>query len=76
MASQNMCGNLVRKARSAKGWTEEQLAQTLSQRGRKTTAESISRLEAGERQVLDDELLDLAWVLQIPIQELLPSEPS
>jgi ribosome-binding protein aMBF1 (putative translation factor) len=74
MAFLNKCGDLVRQAREEKGWSKEQLVEALKARGRDATVEGITLLEDRQRKVLVEELLDLAWVLEVNIDDLVPTE--
>lgn len=69
----NLIGPLVSKYRNEKGWTQEVLAQKLQIFGWDITRASLAKLEARVRRVSDGEVLFIAKVLGVPVDELFPS---
>lgn len=70
----NVIGPQVRKLREQKGWNQNQLTAKLQLAGWDTSQGSISRLENGERRVPDLELIVLADVLDVKLEELFPKD--
>lgn len=61
-------GQLIRKARLAKGWKQRQLADAVD-----TSTQSINRYENNERNITADMLMRLARALDIPVCRLFPN---
>lgn len=61
----------IRAARTARGWSQSELAERLER-----TQTAISYWEAGKRAPGLDDLLDLAGALNVPVEDLLPSDRS
>jgi transcriptional regulator with XRE-family HTH domain len=63
-------GPQVRKLRTQKGWTQNQLALKLQLSGWDTSRESVTRLENQSRRVPDLELFVVAKVLGVKADDL------
>jgi len=68
----NVVGPQVRKLRQQKGWTQHQLAVKLQLASWDTSRESVTSLENSQRRVPDLELLILARVLGVKMENLFP----
>jgi transcriptional regulator with XRE-family HTH domain len=68
----NLIGPQVRKLRSRKGWSQEKLAMKLQLRGWNVSRDSVASLELQRRRAPDCELLFLARVLGVGIEDLFP----
>ena len=66
----NVVGPQVQKFRNRKGWTQAVLAQKLQLQGWSVSLGSVGKLEAQLRRVPDCELLFLAKVLGVSINDL------
>lgn len=66
----NVIGPQVRKIRTRKGWTQNQLALKLQLWGWDTSRESVTRLEGQSRRVPDLELFVLAKILGVKADDL------
>lgn len=71
-AALNLVGPQVRKWRAKKGWSQEALAAKLQLRGWNISRDSLANLELQRRRVPDCELLFLARVLGLRIEDLFP----
>jgi transcriptional regulator with XRE-family HTH domain len=71
-AALNLIGPQVRKLRSRKGWSQEFLAAKLQLRGWSISRDSVASLELQRRRVPDCEMLFLARVLAVRIEDLFP----
>jgi len=69
----NIVGQQVKKLRNQRGWTQEVFAQKLQLAGWDVSRTSVAKLESGLRWVSDCELLFLAKVLSVRLDELFPS---
>ena len=67
----NASGENVRRIREGKKLSQEQLAAWLQLEGLSINQKAISRIETGERVVADYELLYLAKVLRVRVEDLL-----
>lgn len=67
----NLCGNKVRKARKERKLSQSELAAQLQLNGVILERDSISRIEAGTRFVTDYELVMLAKVLKVDLDQLI-----
>lgn len=74
--SLNVCGPLVRRIRNRNGWSQPKLAQKCQIAGWDISRDIIARIECQTRWVGDFELANLAKVLGVPVQELLPPQVS
>lgn len=74
----NVIGPHLKEARSAKRpkVSQEQLAIRLQILGWNIDRFGISKIERGQRQVLDREVLLLAKALDVPVTELLKDDPG
>lgn len=70
----NASGENVRRIREGKKLSQEQLAAWLQLEGLYINQKAISRIETGERVVADYELLYLAKVLRVRVEDLLGKE--
>jgi transcriptional regulator with XRE-family HTH domain len=68
----NLIGVQVRKRRMRKGWSQEFLAAKLQLRGWNISRDSLASLESQRRRVPDCELLYLARVLGVRLEDLFP----
>ena len=68
----NIIGPQVRKWRDNKGWSQEVLAAKLQLRGWSISRDSLASLELCRRRVPDCEMLFLARVLGVTLEELFP----
>jgi transcriptional regulator with XRE-family HTH domain len=68
----NLIGQQVRKWRMKKGWSQELLATKLQLRGWNIGRDSLASLESQRRRVPDCEMLYLARVLGVRLEELFP----
>ncbi|MEE0768160.1 MAG: helix-turn-helix transcriptional regulator [Christensenellales bacterium] len=64
----------MRRIREGKKLSQEQLAAWLQLEGLSINQKAISRIETGERVVADYELLYLAKVLRVRVEDLLGME--
>ena len=67
----NVIGERVKARREKKGMAQEELAHALQREGVVIEQKAISRIERGERLVLDYELLALSHVLEVSLTWLL-----
>lgn len=72
----NLIGPQVRKWRTKKGWSQEVLAAKLQLRGWNISRDSLASLELQRRRVPDCELLFLARVLGVKLDDLFPRSVS
>jgi transcriptional regulator with XRE-family HTH domain len=68
----NLIGPQVRKRRVKKGWSQEALAMKLQLRGWNISRDSLASLESQRRRVPDCEMLYLARVLGVRLEDLFP----
>jgi transcriptional regulator with XRE-family HTH domain len=68
----NLIGSQVKKWRSKKGWSQDVLATKLQLRGWSISRDSLASLESLRRRVPDCEMLYLARVLGIRLEDLFP----
>ena len=76
MRFHNNIGPQVRRRRYALGWSQSMLATKLQLAGFDISRSGVSKIEALLRFVDDKDLMFLAEVLKIPIQELFPRRDS
>jgi transcriptional regulator with XRE-family HTH domain len=69
----NVVGPQVRKCRQRRGWSQELLAVKLQLRGWSISRDSIASLELQRRRVPDCEILFLARVLGVALENLFPA---
>lgn len=72
--SRNIVGPVVRRIRSAKNLTQEELSARCTVAGFDIGRASISHIETGLRGVSDLEMVLLAKALRVPIAALIPAE--
>ena len=65
---------ILLELRTRNGFSQEQLAAWLQLEGLSINQKAISRIETGERVVADYELLYLAKVLRVRVEDLLGKE--
>jgi len=75
-SSQNIVGPQIRRLRSQKGWTQEELAARCTVRGLELSRATLSKIEAQLRCVTDEELVVIAEAIGSPLQELFPSRKA
>ena len=68
----NIIGPQVRKLRYAKGWSQEKFADELQMHGLNVRRCGVIRIESQEMWVGDFEMLIIAEVLGVDVQELFP----
>ncbi len=68
----NLIGPQVKKWRANKGWSQEVLAAKLQLRGWSISRDSLASLELRRRRVPDCEMLFLARVLGVALEDLFP----
>jgi len=68
----NLIGSQVRKWRVKKGWSQEVLAAKIQLRGWNISRDSLASLESQRRRVPDCEMLYLARVLGVRLEDLFP----
>jgi len=66
----NIVGKNVKEIRESQGMTQEQLAIKLEVAGWRVDRFLVSRIERGERQVLDKEVQLIAKVLKVSVSKL------
>ena len=76
MRFHNNIGPQVRRRRYALGWSQSTLATKLQLSGLDISRSGVSKIEARLRFVDDRDLMFLAEVLKVPIQELFPRRES
>lgn len=70
--SLNLIGPQVKKWRALKGWSQEVLAAKLQLRGWSISRDSLASLELRRRRVPDCEMLFLARVFGVGLEDLFP----
>lgn len=70
----NLCGKQVTKYRKARGLSQKALADALQVAGLDVDKNAIQRIEAGKRFVTDIELVFLARVFNITLDDLVLSK--
>jgi transcriptional regulator with XRE-family HTH domain len=70
----NLVGPYVKRAREARGLTQEQLAAQLKATGMNASAVIVDDIEAQERGVTDVEVFVLANILHVPYEVILPQD--
>ncbi len=74
MSEKNLIGPKVRELRMGRGWSREQLAAKVGERGWHCSLEDISNIEQGVEPVSDVQFLMLAIVLEVNPVELFPPD--
>ena len=72
----NLIGPQVKKWRTEKGWSQETLAAKLQLRGWSVIRDSLANLELQRRRVPDCEMVFLAKVLGVGLEDLIPKNIS
>ena len=67
----NIAGSRIKDLRIQRGLTQEQLAARMQTAGIQINQKAISRIESGDRIITDYELMCLARILHVPINQLL-----
>ena len=67
----NICGHRIAELRKAAGKSQRELADALQLDGLDIDKNAVQRMEAGKRFVTDIELVHLARVLRVSVEELL-----
>ena len=70
----NICSSRIRKIRQERGYSQDDLAIKLQLADMSLTQKAISRIETGDRAVLDYELKYFSAVLDVSVAELLGIE--
>mgnify|MGYP000544813791 FL=1 len=70
----NICSSRIRKIRQERGYSQNDLAIKLQLADMSLTQKAISRIETGDRAVLDYELKYFSAVLDVSVAELLGIE--
>lgn len=73
--SNNLCGKAVAMHRKELGKSQRELADALQLAGLDVDKNAVQRIEAGKRFVTDIELVYLAKVLEVAIQDLIADNP-
>lgn len=74
MGNHNVVGDQVRRLRSAKGWSQEELAAACQRKGWDISRGTFSKIEADLRRVTDAEVFVLSKVLEVQLIDLYPAE--
>lgn len=69
----NISGPQVIRLRTARDWSQEQLAARCQLAGWDVSRDIIARIEAGIRAVTDRDLAHLARVFDVPLRDLYPA---
>ena len=72
----NVVGKQVKKIREKSGISQEQLAIRLEMAGWQVDRFLISKIERGERQVLDTEVQLIAKALKLPVSNLFEDDQA
>lgn len=67
----NITGSRIKDLRIQRGLTQEQLAAQMQTAGIQINQKAISRIESGDRIITDYELMCLAEILHVSINQLL-----
>ena len=63
----------LQEVRTAKGWTQQELADRLGELGRKIDRAALARIEHGDRQVSIDDMMEICAALgPSPIHMIIP----
>lgn len=71
-AAKNLIGPQVKKWRTKRGWSQEVFARKLQLRGWSIGRDSLASLELQRRRVPDCEMLFLARILGVKLEDLFP----
>lgn len=72
--ARNILGPQLMRIRSARGWSQADLARECQLQGWDVSRDIIARIELQIRWVGDFELLEIARVLKVPVSELFPKQ--
>jgi transcriptional regulator with XRE-family HTH domain len=67
----NLLGARLASARQEKGWTQDHLAIQLQLAGWRTSRIVVSQIETGRRSILDFELVLIAGILGVSVDQLI-----
>ena len=68
----NLVGSRIQQRRKDYGWSQRQFCTILKDHGLTVSRSGLAKIEAGNRYVLDYELVALAAALELQVQELIP----
>jgi transcriptional regulator with XRE-family HTH domain len=68
----NVCGPTIRRLRTAREWSQEQLAAKCQLAGLDITRFVVASIESRRRVLADTDLLTLAKVFRVPMEQLFP----
>ena len=74
--NKNICGATIRRLRKARHMSQEDLAHRMQLLGLDIQQKAVSRMETGQRLVVDYELLYLAEALEADLCELISHLPK
>ena len=69
---EKLFGGNIRRAREARGMTQEQVAAKLQLGGCDITRSALAKIEVGQRHIYPDELCLLRELLDVTFEELFP----
>ena len=72
----NIIGPQIKKYREKQKLTQKQLSEKLNLRGMDISMPVLSKIEVGERKVMDTEVLEFAKLFGIPIELLFKTDPT
>lgn len=73
MKRRNVIGPQVRRLRSQRGWSQEQLTAKLQLEGLEISRQSVQRIENGQQAVFDYEILAFCHIFRVPERDLHPT---
>lgn len=73
--SLNLVGKRVRSLRTISRWSQTDLAANCQLSGWDAGRDIVAKIESGNRQITDHELVVLAWVLGVTVAELIGETP-
>ena len=71
----NVVGRQVAKLRTARGFSQAELAATCQLAGWDIARDTIAKIEGGLRWVGDEEIIHISRALKAPVSQLYPDEP-
>src|ERR1019366_2576601 len=69
-------GASIRRLRQAHGWSQEQLAKSMTNAGFKWIQSTVAKTEAAERPIRIGEMIGLARLFEVPAHELFEPRPA
>src|SRR4051812_23581403 len=76
-APEEVFADRLAEVRKAKGWSQERLADRVSEAGHKMHQTTIAKIEGKRRSVGLAELMAFAWALEVsPVALMLPRDPD